>query len=139
MFIVYSHEVIRTRLREQPLTVGGIPKYRSMIQALRLIAREEGRAGLYAGMGPHLLRVVPNTALMFLVYESVMRMVDRAAVHRQEVAVAADAAAAASAGAAAAATARRRAPVPRAAGGVGPFFGGWRRRGARVASSRFFA
>lgn len=110
-----------------------------MIQALRLIAREEGRAGLYAGMGPHLLRVVPNTALMFLVYESVMRMVDRAAVHRQEVAVAADVAAAASSGAAAAATARRRAPVPRAAGGVGLFLGGWRRRGARVASSRFFA
>lgn len=97
VLVTHSHEVIRTRLREQPLTVGGIPKYRSMIQALRLIAREEGRAGLYAGMGPHLLRVVPNTALMFLVYESVMRAVDRAAARRQEVAVAADAAAAASA------------------------------------------
>ncbi|GAB0491526.1 hypothetical protein MMPV_002780 [Pyropia vietnamensis] len=135
----YPHEVIRTRLREQPLTVGGIPKYRSMIQAFRLIAREEGRAGLYAGVGPHLLRVVPNTALMFLVYESVMRAVDRAAVRRQELAVAADAAAAASASAAAAAAIRRRAPVPRAEGGAGRFLRGLRRRGGRLASSRFFA
>lgn len=132
----HSHEVIRTRLREQPLTVGGIPKYRSMIQSLKLIAREEGRAGLYAGMGPHLLRVVPNTALMFLVYESVMRAVDRAATRRQALAVAADTAAVAAAGAAAAAAARSRLQPPRAAAAGVASLGGGRRR---VASSRFFA
>jgi len=122
--------VIRTRLREQPLTVGGIPKYRSMIQSLRLIAREEGRAGLYAGMGPHLLRVVPNTALMFLVYESVMRSVDRMAARRHAVAVAADAKAAAAAIAARAAAAQAAAGAVTGRGG--------RLRGGRVASSRFF-
>eukprot|EP00168_Porphyra_purpurea_P007855 TRINITY_DN1987_c0_g1_i7.p2 TRINITY_DN1987_c0_g1~~TRINITY_DN1987_c0_g1_i7.p2 ORF type:complete len:285 (+),score=92.65 TRINITY_DN1987_c0_g1_i7:3-857(+) len=126
----YPHEVIRTRLREQPLTVGGIPKYRSMFQSLRLIAREEGRAGLYAGMGPHLLRVVPNTALMFLVYESVMRSVDRMAARRHAVAVAADAKAAA------AAIAARTVAARAVAGAVA---GRERRlRGGRAASSRFF-
>jgi len=101
-----------------------------MIQSLRLIAREEGRAGLYAGMGPHLLRVVPNTALMFLVYESVMRSVDRMAARRHAVAVAADAKAAAAAIAA-------RTAAARAAGAVTGR--GGRLRGGRVASSRFFA
>ena len=40
-------------------------------QSLSVIAREEGRQGLYSGMGVHLLKVVPNSALMFLTYEIV--------------------------------------------------------------------
>ncbi|CEL99887.1 unnamed protein product [Vitrella brassicaformis CCMP3155] len=63
----YPHEVVRTRLREQ--AVGGVYKYTGMLQALRLIAREEGRRGLYAGFRTHLLRVVPNNAILFLSYE----------------------------------------------------------------------
>lgn len=42
-----------------------------MWQSLRLIAKEEGRRGLYAGMGTHIARVVPNTAIMFLSFELV--------------------------------------------------------------------
>ncbi|CAM9240507.1 unnamed protein product [Phaeothamnion confervicola] len=63
----YPHEVVRTRLREQ--AVNGVFKYTGMWQALRLIAKEEGRHGLYAGMGTHVARVVPNTAIMFLTFE----------------------------------------------------------------------
>jgi solute carrier family 25, member 33/36 len=73
----YPHEVVRLRMREQPKFVGAVPKYRSMIQSLRLIAREEGRRGLYAGMGTHLARVVPNAALMFFTYETVVRFIER--------------------------------------------------------------
>jgi len=65
--LTYPHEVVRTRLREQ--AKNGIFKYTGMWQSLILIGREEGRKGLYAGMGTHIARVVPNTAIMFLSYE----------------------------------------------------------------------
>lgn len=67
--LTYPHEVARTRLREQARE--GIFKYHGMWQTLGLIAREEGRAGLYGGMGVHLLKVIPNSAIMFLTYEVV--------------------------------------------------------------------
>jgi len=70
----YPHEVIRTRLREQRVaTVENPHKYTGLFQALRLIFREEGVAGLYGGMSAHLLRVVPNAAIMFWTYELVVR------------------------------------------------------------------
>lgn len=65
----YPHEVARTRLREQAR--GGIFKYQGMWQTISLIAKEEGTSGLYAGMGVHLAKVVPNSAIMFLTYELV--------------------------------------------------------------------
>ena len=34
---------------------------------------EEGTRGLYGGMGVHLVRVVPNTAILFYTYETVSR------------------------------------------------------------------
>lgn len=73
----YPHEVVRTRMREQPKFAGAVPKYRGMIQSLKLIGREEGRRGLYAGMGTHLARVVPNAALMFFTYETVVKAIER--------------------------------------------------------------
>lgn len=67
--VTYPHEVIRTRLREQR---GGVTKYTGFLQALRLVAKEEGAAGLYGGLAPHLARVVPNAAIMFFMYETVV-------------------------------------------------------------------
>jgi solute carrier family 25 protein 33/36 len=70
----YPHEVIRTRLREQRVaTLENPHKYTGLLQALRLIFHEEGLAGLYGGMSTHLLRVVPNAAIMFWTYELVVR------------------------------------------------------------------
>jgi len=65
----YPHEVARTRIREQ--SIGGVFKYTGMWQSIGLIAKEEGKQGLYGGMGVHLMKVVPNSALMFLTYEVV--------------------------------------------------------------------
>ena len=87
----------RTRLREQARS--GVFKYNGMWNTIRLIAREEGKSGmvlfsflfildneyfddhmaifcihqtgLYAGLGVHLMKVVPNSAIMFLTYELV--------------------------------------------------------------------
>lgn len=66
---VYPHEVARTRIREQAR--GGVYRYTGMWQTLGVIAKEEGAKGLYSGLGVHLLKVVPNSAFMFLTYEMV--------------------------------------------------------------------
>jgi len=66
--LTYPHEVVRTRMRE---AAGS--RYQSMLQSITLIAKEEGRKGLYSGLGPHLMRVVPNTALMFMSFELLSR------------------------------------------------------------------
>lgn len=67
--LTYPHEVVRTRLREQ--AANGVFKYQGFFQALARIAREEGSKGLYSGLGMHLLRSVPNAAIMFATYEVV--------------------------------------------------------------------
>lgn len=66
----YPHEVVRTRMRDQraPLDSKEL-KYKSMIQSIIKIYKEEGRRGLYSGMPAHLMRVVPNAAILFLVVE----------------------------------------------------------------------
>ena len=68
--ITYPHEVARTRVREQARN--GIFKYNNgMWSTIGVVAKEEGWKGLYGGMGMHLMKVVPNTAIMFLTYEVV--------------------------------------------------------------------
>lgn len=44
-------------------------KYQSFWQTLRLVAQEEGRRGLYRGLGTQLVRQIPNTAIMMATYE----------------------------------------------------------------------
>jgi len=67
----YPHEVVRTRLREQKGT-SMQSKYRGFLQTMKLIWVEEGVRGMYGGMGAHLIRVVPNAAILFLTYEFVL-------------------------------------------------------------------
>lgn len=69
--IAYPHEVIRTRLR-QPAE-NGVPKYTGLAQSFSLIIKEEGFGALYGGMTAHLLRVVPNAAIMFFCYEAIVQ------------------------------------------------------------------
>jgi len=71
----YPHEVARTRLREQARD--GVFKYHGMWQTIGLIAKEEGWKSLYSGMGIHLVKVVPNSAIMFLTYEIVNSWLDQ--------------------------------------------------------------
>ena len=61
--VAYPHEVLRTRLREDN------HKYRGLWQTAARIAREEGITAFYGGMTAHLMRVVPNSAIMFFCYE----------------------------------------------------------------------
>lgn len=65
--ITYPHEVVRTRLREQ--ATNGVFKYSGFFTTLKITAKEEGMRGLYGGMGTHLMRSVPNAAILFLSFE----------------------------------------------------------------------
>ena len=75
--ITYPHEVVRTRLRQAPVTTSatGVPKlkYTGLVQCFTLVWKEEGMAALYGGLVPHMLRVVPSAAIMFGVYEATLR------------------------------------------------------------------
>ncbi|KAM6439271.1 solute carrier family 25 member 33-like isoform 1-T1 [Rhynochetos jubatus] len=66
--IAYPHEVVRTRLREEG------SRYRSFIQTLRLVVREEGPLALYRGLLAHLIRQIPNTAIMMATYELIVHL-----------------------------------------------------------------
>ncbi|NWY26237.1 S2536 protein, partial [Pheucticus melanocephalus] len=68
--IAYPHEVVRTRLREEGT------KYRSFFQTLALLVREEGYGSLYRGLTTHLIRQIPNTAIMMSTYEVVVYLLD---------------------------------------------------------------
>jgi solute carrier family 25, member 33/36 len=75
--LTYPHEVVRTRLRQAPVvtteTGKVVVKYTGLIQCFKLIAKEEGMVGLYGGLTPHLLRVVPSAGIMFVTYEYVLK------------------------------------------------------------------
>lgn len=68
--VMYPHEVVRTRLRQDLKDCTGRLKYRNFLQTLMTVAKEEGYVGLYGGFGTNLVRQVPNTAITFLVYEA---------------------------------------------------------------------
>lgn len=65
--LTYPHEVVRTRLREHGNANVGL------LQCFKNIVQQEGPRALYGGMSAHLIRVVPNTAIMFLVYEAIVK------------------------------------------------------------------
>ncbi|KAJ7876281.1 mitochondrial carrier protein RIM2 [Mycena leptocephala] len=69
--ITYPHEVIRTRLRQPK--VNGVMKYTGLWQTFRLVIAEEGARRLYGGLSAHLMRVVPNAAVMYSIYEGILR------------------------------------------------------------------
>ncbi|CAF1038615.1 unnamed protein product [Rotaria sordida] len=64
--LCYPHEVVRTRLREEGT------KYRTFMQTLKTVYYEENLAGLYRGLLTHLIRQIPNTAIMMSTYELVI-------------------------------------------------------------------
>lgn len=66
--------MVRTRLRQAPQE-GGSPKYKGLLHCFRLVAKEEGIAGLYGGLVPHMVRSVPSAVITLGVYEFVLRLV----------------------------------------------------------------
>lgn len=67
--VTYPHEVVRTRLRQQPLLINGLPKYHGLFQTFAVVFREEGLRSMYGGLTAHLFRTVPNSIIMFGTWE----------------------------------------------------------------------
>lgn len=67
----FNAEVVRTRLREEGT------KYRSFFQTLSLLMQEEGYSSFYRGLATHLIRQIPNTAIMMTTYELVVYLLNR--------------------------------------------------------------
>lgn len=76
--VCYPHEVARTRMRQR--VSPWEQQYRSFVQTILTVWKEEGRQGLYGGMSAHFARVVPNTAILFLTYETVVRFLDQSSL-----------------------------------------------------------
>lgn len=66
--LTYPYQVVRSRLQEQHR------KYSGVKDVILNIARTEGVYGFYKGLLPCLLRVVPATAITFVTYENVVRL-----------------------------------------------------------------
>lgn len=67
--------MVRTRLRQK--VSRDQRKYHSFFQTVLKVWQDEGFRALYGGMSAHLLRVVPNTAIVFLTYEAVVSGINR--------------------------------------------------------------
>jgi solute carrier family 25 (mitochondrial folate transporter), member 32 len=68
--VAYPHEVLRARFQYQLKSDSS--HYTSLREACHRIHLEEGIRGFYKGLTANLCRVVPSSAVTFLVYEFVV-------------------------------------------------------------------
>lgn len=78
----YPSQVIRSRLQQR--MDARTLKYTGVLNVLRTTVTREGVGGLYKGLLPNVLRVMPQSALTFLVYESVMKQLKASSVSGDE-------------------------------------------------------
>lgn len=64
--------MIRARLQQRVDSSRAV-QYRGVAHTIRQTLRREGLPGFYRGLVPNVLRVVPQSAITFVVYESVMK------------------------------------------------------------------
>lgn len=64
-------DVVKTRMQKQVIKPGRAPKYTGIVQAIKLIAKDEGTMALWKGITPRLMRIVPGQAITFMTYEAV--------------------------------------------------------------------
>ena len=70
-------DVVKTRLQKQVIQHGKTPKYTGLMQALVVIAKEEGPLALWKGITPRLLRIMPGQAITFMTYEAVTAQMNK--------------------------------------------------------------
>ena len=58
-------------MQKQVIQPGQEPKYKGILQSIRLIWHEEGALSLWRGITPRLLRIMPGQAITFMTYEAV--------------------------------------------------------------------
>jgi solute carrier family 25 folate transporter 32 len=80
----YPSQVLRARLQQRGDAggtpaggAGASPSQPGMLRTLRALLAREGVRGLYKGWVPNVLRVLPSSALTFLVYEKASQALER--------------------------------------------------------------
>ncbi|KAK5074383.1 hypothetical protein LTS08_005336 [Lithohypha guttulata] len=79
----YPHEVLRTRLQTQQrrynmTNTDGMKmanKYNGFVQTCKIMLKEEGWRGFYAGLGTNLIRAIPSAMTTMLTYEFLQRTI----------------------------------------------------------------
>ncbi|KAI3431257.1 hypothetical protein D9Q98_004320 [Chlorella vulgaris] len=71
----YPTQVVRSRL-QQRMDARAL-QYTGVVDVVRKTMQREGLGAFYKGIAPNLVRVMPQSALTFLVFESVMRLLQR--------------------------------------------------------------
>ncbi|EFJ46769.1 mitochondrial substrate carrier, partial [Volvox carteri f. nagariensis] len=69
----YPSQVVRSRL-QQRMDVSRTLVYNSTSQVVQLTWQREGLRGFYKGLGPALLRVMPQSAVTLVAYENILRL-----------------------------------------------------------------
>ena len=72
--LTYPTDVVRRRM--QCVGMAGMPSYSSTTQCITEMVRTEGVAGLYKGMVPCWLKVMPSMAISFMTFERVKVWLD---------------------------------------------------------------
>ena len=72
----YPLALVRTRLQVQGLQKGGA-EYTGMRDCFRKTVAADGVLGLYRGMGPNLLKVIPAVSISYAVYETVKEWLEQ--------------------------------------------------------------
>lgn len=67
--ITYPTDVVRRRMQLQGFKDFNLPRYDSTWHCIRTTVATEGVKGLYKGMVPCFLKVVPSMAIAFMIYE----------------------------------------------------------------------
>ena len=68
--ICYPLDTVRRRMQLKGKT------YNSTLDAFKTIIRDEGAKGLYRGMVPNALKIVPNNAIRFMTYNALKDALD---------------------------------------------------------------
>ncbi|ETN08796.1 hypothetical protein PPTG_11619 [Phytophthora nicotianae INRA-310] len=72
----YPMDILRRRFQLSAMR-GGATEYTSTLGGLRTIVREEGVRGLYKGLAPNFIKVVPSIAIMFTSNELMKRVIKK--------------------------------------------------------------
>lgn len=67
-------DVLKTRFMAQVIVPGQTPKYTSVLQAIRVIAKEEGVLALWKGLIPRLARLAPGQAITWTVVTRIQHL-----------------------------------------------------------------
>lgn len=70
--VTYPLQVVRTRLQEPGARQKG---YNSFPTTMRLVALQDGIAAFYRGIGANLVRVIPQSTVTLVIFETVLKLV----------------------------------------------------------------